>query len=347
MSTRSRYTPNPLCTQQACADDENGDCLTCSNCNRMVHYICTRLPPYMISAFKDGRRLNCKYVCTNCVQISKDIQDIPNPGPQPSIRQAAELSKLKTIVKEKEETIDKLKNNEQHLLEIVETQKNELTVLKKQLKNDPAFHTVEYVETKLEKKLEDFRTQILSTIKEECTKSYAAAASADSQIVSSNDDIKIAVKEVHKEEAAEEKDKLKRSKNIIVHGVEEFTDDQPKKDEEWVKTLTQNLHAKVKIKHMTRLGAKVADKKRPLLVSFDKEEEKESIFGNLHVLKGVNMYKGISICEDLTPDQRKEFKNLVIEAKRKNESETGGIWRVRGSSKNGFRLKKVNNQRQD
>ena len=58
-------------------------------------------------------------------------------------------------------------------------------------------------------------------------------------------------------------------------------------------------------------------------------------------MKGNYTYKGVSICEDLTPEQRKEFKELTIEARSKNATETDGIWRVRGSSKNGFRLKKV------
>ena len=149
------------------------------------------------------------------------------------------------------------------------------------------------------------------------------------------------MKEVHKEEAAEAKEKLRRSKNIIIHGVSEDAGDQQNKDERWVKTLIEKLHVKVNMKHMTRLGPKADGKKRPILVTFENDEEKESIFGNLHALKGVEEYKGMSICEDLTSSQRKEFKDLVDDAKTKNKNETDGIWRVRGSSKNGFYLKKM------
>ena len=116
---------------------------------------------------------------------------------------------------------------------------------------------------------------------------------------------------------------------------------QKKEDEEWVKRLIQNLRAKVNIKHIKRLGAKTDNNKRPLLINLDSEEEKDAVFGNLYALKGNNDYKGMSICEDLTPTQRKEFKDLLNDAKTKNESETNGIWRVRGSSKNGFFLKSV------
>ena len=294
----------------------------------------------MISAFSDDRRINLNFVCQNCVQVKKELIALI-PRSQPSLKTAAELSKLRETVVEKESTIKKLKTNEHHLLEIVESQKDELSELKQKMSDDPALHTVEYVEVKLEKKLDDFRKEILSTIKEECTKSYAKTASGDRNDVSSNNEIKLAVKEVHKEEAEEEKDKKRRSKNILIHGVKEATEDLHKRDEEWVKALIQNLHVKVNIKQMKRLGAKADNKKRPLLISLENEEEKEKVFGNLHALKGNSDYKGMSICEDLTPEQRKVFKDLVNDAKAKNGNETDGVWRVRGSSKNGFRLKKV------
>ena len=139
----------------------------------------------MIAVCKDGRRTGCNYTCPNCVQLSKDLQTLPHLGPKPSLKTAAELAKLKATIIEKEETIKKQKTTEEHLLEIVETQKQELTDLKSQLRSDPAFHTVEYVEKKLEKKLEDFGTKILSTIKEEFNKSYAAAVFVDKEVVSS------------------------------------------------------------------------------------------------------------------------------------------------------------------
>ena len=258
------------------------------------------------------------------------------------------MSKLKETIKEnektikdKDKTIKKLQTTEQHLLDVVETQKAELTELKKKLSNDPGFHTVEYVEEKLEKKFEEFQSSIISTIKEECNKSYAAAVSSESTITKETDNIKSAMKVARKEEEAEEKEKERRSKNILIHGVVESKEEALKKDEEWVHKLINDLSVKVDIKHMVRIGAKSDGKERPILVMLKDEKEKESIFGNLFALKGNDIYKGVSICEDLTPEQRKEFKALSIEARSKNSTETDGIWRVRGSSKNGFRLKKV------
>ena len=90
---------------------------------------------------------------------------------------------------------------------------------------------------------------------------------------------------------------------------------------------------------MSRIGAKIKGKTRPLLLGLENEEEKEKMLGNLKALKGIEKYKGISIMEDLTPEQRNTIKKLSSEAK--TLKETSVVWRVRGSSKNGFFLKKI------
>ena len=114
------------------------------------------------------------------------------------------------------------------MLETIETQKTELTELKKKLSSDPGFHTVEYVEEKLEKKFEEFQSSIINTIKVECNKSYAAAVSSESAvIIKETDNIKSAIKDVRKEEVAEEKDKERRSKKILIHGAVESKEDTP------------------------------------------------------------------------------------------------------------------------
>ena len=142
------------------------------------------------------------------------------------------------------------------------------------------------------------------------------------------------MKDVRKEEVAEEKDKERRSKNILIHGAVESKEDTPKKDDEWVQKLIQDLRVKVNIKHMVRIGAKSDGKERPILVTFKDEKEKESIFGNLLALKGNDTYNGVSICEDLTPEQRKEFK--AIEARSKNALKQMGSGEFVALQKTGF-----------
>ena len=81
---------------------------------------------------------------------------------------------------------------------------------------------------------------------------------------------------------------------------------------------------------------------RPILASLGSEEEKFKLIGNLSVLKGQQDYAGISVTEDLTPEQRRSFKMHADEAKAHNNADGAEyILRVRGTSKNGFYLKKI------
>jgi len=65
--------------------------------------------------------------------------------------------------------------------------------------------------------------------------------------------------------------------------------------------------------------------------------------GSLVNLKQYPGYKGVSVTEEYTPAERELFKTWATKAKKRNEQEdtnSNYIWRVRGSPKNGLRLKK-------
>ena len=117
----------------------------------------------------------------------------------------------------------------------------------------------------------------------------------------------------------------------------------PKKDDEFATNLIKDLHSKVTIKSTSRIGKPSNEKKRPIKITLQSENEKFKLMGNLSTLKGVQKYKGISITEDLCQADRKIFKDLSTKAQEINDSnpEDPHILRVRGNSKNGFHLKKV------
>ena len=109
----------------------------------------------------------------------------------------------------------------------------------------------------------------------------------------------------------------------------------------------KDLHVSVNIKKVSRIGIEREEKKRPILFEFQCEDDKDKLFSNLGALKDIEKYKNLSIMEDLTTDQRRAIKELSEEAKKKNsdnESEQH-VWRVRGSSKNGFFIKKIKKRR--
>ena len=137
--------------------------------------------------------------------------------------------------------------------------------------------------------------------------------------------------------------RLRRSKNLVLHGVNENEKDV----RSWAVDLVKDLHVSVNIKKVSRIGIEREEKKRPILFEFESEDDKDKLFSNLGALKDIENYKNLSIMEDLTTDQRRAIKELSEEAKKKNsdnESEQH-VWRVRGSSKNGFFIKKIKKRR--
>ena len=85
-------------------------------------------------------------------------------------------------------------------------------------------------------------------------------------------------------------------------------------------------------------------KNRPLKIVLKSENEKQSVFKRLRMLKGNESFRGISITEDYTEAERNVLRLWNEKAKKKNNTDEDPdyCWRVRGSPKNGtLRLKKL------
>ena len=135
---------------------------------------------------------------------------------------------------------------------------------------------------------------------------------------------------------------LQRQRNIIIHGVAESTEGtQQDHDQKFVTGLIDTIKIpKPTIKNITRIGTQSTDKNRPIKVVLSTEKEKTSLLRNLSALKGNEDYKGISVTEDLTLTERAVLKEWIEKAKDLNLDYSNVIHRVRGDSKNGYRLKK-------
>ena len=111
-------------------------------------------------------------------------------------------------------------------------------------------------------------------------------------------------------------------------------EDGQKHDELFVNTFIDTKVA-AKFKSVLRLGKPDPIKKRPIMVIFHSEQEKEKIMRNLGNLKDNEKYKGVSIAEDYTLKDRETIKEWRDKAKAANEDEVDSkfIYRVRGSPK--------------
>ena len=329
-----------ICNKNECVDDKDPDALACIQCARLVHFRCTGLPAYAIQSIIKNKGT---FHCLNCVDVPDDLlQMIPSRERISSIKTDNELIQLR-----KENKEFKAKEIEQTL--IIDDLKKDLKELQRQLDSSPSPHTLEYVEDKFATKLEAFKNELLQSIKEETNtlkseisevRTYAGVAKAGSpeEHSSSNKSLVTLIKEARKEENQEEEDKKRRSCNLIIHGVKEDQD-----HDKWVQNLVNKLHVKVNIKRSIRLGNEsMTGKERPVLVTLTNEDEKLKVLNSLSVLKDDGDYKKVSVTEDLTPNQRDDIKKLSDETRKRNQEEKGSnvVWRIRGSSKNGFYIKK-------
>jgi len=165
-------------------------------------------------------------------------------------------------------------------------------------------------------------------------------------VKSTKENFKAIMKEMRDDEMAEERDKKRRSCNIIIRGAEEMGNKEAtdKNDKELVQSLMETIGVETSPKALTRLGEKITDRQRPIKVILNSEEVKKKILSSLPKLKGNAKFEKISVSEDLTVNEREILRTWHERAKIQNAEEPADsefIWRVRGSPKNGWFLKRL------
>ena len=107
-------------------------------------------------------------------------------------------------------------------------------------------------------------------------------------------------------------------------------------------SFLETIEANVSTKQILRLGKESTGKNRPLKVIMKTLEDKNTIMSNLNKLKNADeSFRGISVRDDYTIEERQLIKTMAEEAKRKNETEKVTYWKVRGTPKNGLRVVKI------
>ena len=283
-----------------------------------------------------------------------------------------EVTKLKSEITQYETLVKSHEQNEANLKMVIVTQKSELH------KQEQMFHEVGNPDydalTKLEALVNNKLEAVGRTLKESVLKEVnennnklnekldkvmnenRTYAESVKNIPSSEEilrfpnetpDLRVIIKEARNEQLAEETEKKQRSCNIIIHGVKEsITTDREEakeRDREFVSNFITALGLSISHKICLRIGRPEPEKKRPIKVVFNSEGEKIQIMENLKELKGQESFRGISITDDYTLDERQMIKEYSEKAKENNKKEpehSRYVWHVRGSPKNGLRLKK-------
>ena len=156
------------------------------------------------------------------------------------------------------------------------------------------------------------------------------------------DELKLVMTESKNDELLQQRERKLRSCNIIIHGVEEEKENSTETDEQFVTEFLSALGVNQEPKSTVRLGRAENNKRRPLRLTMNTDEEKDTVMARLPNLKNAeDKLKMISVTYYYTVDEINEIKTWVEKAKKKNEKETGDVVsKVRGTPKNGLRLAK-------
>ncbi len=106
-----------------------------------------------------------------------------------------------------------------------------------------------------------------------------------------------------------------------------------------LKKYSQRLGVKATPTSITRLGEQNETRRRPIKITMKTKDDQENIMKNLGRLKGTEHHFGkISVKEDYTTNEREQIRLLNGQAKKLNDENHEKTFKVRGNSKNGWRV---------
>jgi len=144
------------------------------------------------------------------------------------------------------------------------------------------------------------------------------------------------VEEILNDRLKEEEEKKKRSKNLLIFGVEESagvaSTESNQKDKEAINKIMNLLKINENLT-ITRLGKKKENSIRPLLVTAKDERTKWHIISKGKMLKESEEYKKVYISPDLTQNERKNEAILKMTLKTRREesakNDDGRSWTIK------------------
>ena len=143
------------------------------------------------------------------------------------------------------------------------------------------------------------------------------------------------------DDKVEENEQERRSRNIIIHGADEYgnTPEEIKKlDTEYVIDILNHLGMSHRPESVTRLGNGTS-KKRPIKLIMKTKNDKAKVMNNLSKLKGtIDEFGRISVTDDYTQTEREMLKRWNDDAKAKSQNDDRYNYKVRGDPKNGLRF---------
>ena len=154
--------------------------------------------------------------------------------------------------------------------------------------------------------------------------------------------LKTVMIDARNDEKLEVSEKQRRACNFVIHGAEEVGESSEqikKEDEGYIKEILTKLGVEAVPISITRLGENNEARSRPIKITMKTIGDQEKVMKNLKRLKGSeNKFGKISVKEDYTTNERDQIRRLNVQAKKLNDENPEKIFKVRGDSKNGWRV---------
>ena len=312
----------------------------CEMCKTWVHCKCDSISDELYKIIKSKQR-GFHWFCISCDEdmvnlitrmgkfedkllfIEKEQVEIKTSINQVKIiasNNKMEIENLNVAINTCNENISKCNEN-------VEIAKAEMVCLLDQ--------RIEKLSERMGKQEKEFQPLWSSLVKQEIESKFLEAKVEVTTMKQSIDESKIKLEE--------EKDKERRSNNIIIYNSEEKRSTDK---EEWfrneksfcLKFFNDVLEVNASeedIKKVVRLGKRTEDNKsRPMLIELRNKSLKNQIMESLTKIRNHNeSYGHIIVCHDMTKSEREYCKELVEKAKIQELNEGMGEWifRVRGN----------------
>ena len=205
------------------------------------------------------------------------------------------------------------------------------------IKNKPTYASVTK-EKCVQTDTESIISRIAETLKTQLHEVFdAKLGSNKNKVINDAATIKTVMQEDRQEQRNLQRERKKRSRNVIVHGKEEIGDN----DQAIVKQICETLEVKSTPESITRLGNKTVGSTRPIKIVMNNEKEKNDIMKALPKLRDsqVSALFKVSITNDYTITERKEIARWVAKARERTaENDEGCVWKVRGVPFSSIRL---------
>ena len=151
------------------------------------------------------------------------------------------------------------------------------------------------------------------------------------------------IKASKNDDLVQEREREKRSANLIIYGISEVCENNLKThDEHFISSFLDTIGTASRPSQIIRLGKPSEGKSRPVKLVMRNEKDKDSVMSRLVNLKNAeDVYRNLSVRDDYTLEERDMVREWVRKAAEKNQEENTQAWKVRGTPKNGLRLAKI------